>query len=576
VGELSAFRSFYRRATREERGPYSYQERLATAPQLPAVLDAPTGSGKTRAVLLAWLYRRLHADPPTRTATPLRLVYALPMRVLVEQVWQDVRAILDRLGLRDGRVGRHLLMGGHADRDPDHDWVGHPERPAVLVGTVDMLLSRALNRGYAVGRSRWPMEFGLLNSDCLWVLDETQLMDVAAVTAAQLDGLRDRLGTWRRCHTIWMSATVDRRLLSTVDHPEVGPVFSLEAGDLEGELGRRLRARKVLERRAGDVAAAVMAEHAPGTVTLVVHNTVKSAVDTHRTPSRHWPAGGPELVLLHSRFRPPDRARRAALLTEPAPPGGRVVCATQVVEAGVDISARLLVTEVAPWSSIVQRLGRCNRYGELEAGRSGAGRHRRELRWWSGAWRARRCRCSPRPRKWRRRCAGTSTSRRPRRPGRCTCWCTPPIVAGGPPGWTERGLGRREVELASALGRFTAPGVSSEQTPLLLAQGRGRDLARPVFGPGSVWRSLTPFLPMVAIDLHGSHRATSLEQVLRDALPALRDPVEVRSTEGLVRWIEFRRGGPLGVEVSFAGPVEGPWVASHQPPGLGLFLCADQ
>jgi len=41
-----------------------------------------------------------------------------------------------------------------------------------------MLLSRALNRGYGIGRARWPLEFGLLSHDTLWVMDEVQLMDV--------------------------------------------------------------------------------------------------------------------------------------------------------------------------------------------------------------------------------------------------------------------------------------------------------------------------------------------------------------------------------------------------------------
>jgi CRISPR-associated endonuclease/helicase Cas3 len=41
----------------------------------------------------------------------------------------------------------------------------------------------------------------------------------------------------------------------------------------------------------------------------------------------------------------------------------RIIVATQVVEAGVDISATTLVTELAPWSSLVQRFGRCARYG---------------------------------------------------------------------------------------------------------------------------------------------------------------------------------------------------------------------
>ena len=52
-----------------------------------------------------------------------------------------------------------------------------PSNRRFLIGTQDMLLSRALNRGYATGRARWPMEYGLLNHDCLWIMDEIQLMD---------------------------------------------------------------------------------------------------------------------------------------------------------------------------------------------------------------------------------------------------------------------------------------------------------------------------------------------------------------------------------------------------------------
>ncbi len=69
---------------------------------------------------------------------------------------------------------------------------------------------------------------------------------------------------------------------------------------------------------------------------------------------------GMEPVLLHSRFRAPDRAAQQARLARP----DALVVSTQVIEAGVDLSSRLLVTELAPWSSLVQRFGRCNRYGE--------------------------------------------------------------------------------------------------------------------------------------------------------------------------------------------------------------------
>ena len=40
--------------------------------------------------------------------------------------------------------------------------------------------------------------------------------------------------------------------------------------------------------------------------------------------------------------------------------------ATQVVEAGIDLNAAVLITEAAPWPSLVQRAGRCNRTGRVD------------------------------------------------------------------------------------------------------------------------------------------------------------------------------------------------------------------
>ena len=78
----------------------------------------------------------------------------------------------------------------------------------------------------------------------------------------------------------------------------------------------------------------------------------------------------PTLALVHSRFRAADRSREMEKVigAADAHPHGRIVVATQAVEAGVDISAAVLFTELAPWSSLVQRFGRANRYAELPEG----------------------------------------------------------------------------------------------------------------------------------------------------------------------------------------------------------------
>ena len=113
-----------------------------------------------------------------------------------------------------------LMEGENAE-----EWDIYPEREAILVGTQDMLLSRALNRGYAASRARWPIQFGMLHTDCLWVFDEIQLMGAGLATTAQLEAFRRTLpheesepsDASRSGGSVWMSATMQRDWIETVD-----------------------------------------------------------------------------------------------------------------------------------------------------------------------------------------------------------------------------------------------------------------------------------------------------------------------------------------------------------------------
>lgn len=363
---VGGYVKLFEKATGRE--PFPYQRCLAEDPGLPSLVRAPTGAGKTAAAVLGWLYRRrFHPDDRVRAATPRRLVYCLPMRVLVEQTLDAVRAWLKALGITD-EVGAFQLMGGVLEED----WVRSPGRDVALVGTMDMLLSRALNRGYAANRARWPLEFGLINNDCLWIFDEVQLMGNGLASSAQLAAFRQSFGTTHPCPSLWMSATVDPTWLATVDHEPPGSVLTLTDADRSGPLGARLRAPKTLRQVVGgrwpdDGPQAILERHRPGTLTLVVVNTVERACQLHAGLRRDAP-DGLEVRLLHSRFRPPDRRAAVDAALRPIEGMGRIVVATQVVEAGVDTSAATLVTEVAPWTSLVQRFGRCNRFGEHAAG----------------------------------------------------------------------------------------------------------------------------------------------------------------------------------------------------------------
>ena len=183
--------------------PYPYQRELAEGSDLPALLRIPTGAGKTEAAVLGWMYRYLkHEDEAVRSATPRRLVQCLPMRTLVEQTVDRVEEWLKNLGLTD-TISLVTLMGG----EPRSQWYLQPEQPCVVIGTQDMLLSRALNRGYGNSPFMWPVEYGLLNNDCLWVMDEVQIMANGLPTSTQLAGLRNKLQTFGPTQNMWMSAT---------------------------------------------------------------------------------------------------------------------------------------------------------------------------------------------------------------------------------------------------------------------------------------------------------------------------------------------------------------------------------
>ncbi|EQD33265.1 CRISPR-associated helicase Cas3, partial [mine drainage metagenome] len=151
------------------------------------------------------------------------------MRVLVEQTRDNTLLWLEREGLLGGKINQvntnnigkedsyqplweeedkivvTTLMGG----EEDYNWDIYPERDAIIIGTQDMLLSRVLNRGYGMSRYKWPTHFGMLNNDCLWIMDEVQLMGVGLTTSVQLEAFRKHFGTEKGTDTTWMSATIN-------------------------------------------------------------------------------------------------------------------------------------------------------------------------------------------------------------------------------------------------------------------------------------------------------------------------------------------------------------------------------
>ena len=334
-----SFRSFFKAATGLRTDPHEYQANLAECGHLPDILAVPTGCGKTAAAVLSWAWRRRRECPDSdiRQRTPRRLVYCLPMRSLVEQVHDDIVKWFANLGWlqrpQPSTVGYRpnwssdevpvfRLMGG----EEAAEWEAQPEREAVLVGTQDMLLSRALNRGYAMKPYYWPISFGLVNVDALWILDEVQLMGTGRTTSVQLHQFRCSPQHLPRL-SLWMSATIGTNTpihagrqrwtqpapqwMRTPEHKEQD-VTVLGLGDADRKtMSKVLTGSKRVECPATTVGDAALPDEllrhsSGGRLVLVMVNRVVRAQDLFQRVEAlvAHDDGRPEVLLLHSRFRP--------------------------------------------------------------------------------------------------------------------------------------------------------------------------------------------------------------------------------------------------------------------------------
>ena len=346
------YEQFFRHINR--RDPFPYQQRFGVATPQSSKLLIPTGGAKTLAVLMRWLWRH-HQGLPVAT----RLVVVEPMRVLVNQLVGECERIVEASGL-DIKV--HRLMGG----DVDNSWIDYPAQAAIIVGTQDQVLSRCLMRGYASSRWSWPKHFALLHNDCEYFIDETQLMGPGYSTTAWLAVRRAEYETFGSPVVVtWASATLDPTPLEVAELEL--EEWTLDSADYHHlELGGRINKLKRLHlantklgsdssKFSQELATEVLENHDADTLSLVILSQVDRALKTYQQLQNK----GVDTRLLHSRFRRCDRQS----LTDGLLDFKGILVSTQVVEAGVDLDARRLYTDLSSWASFVQRAGRCGRRG---------------------------------------------------------------------------------------------------------------------------------------------------------------------------------------------------------------------
>lgn len=345
----------------EPRGAQQAVLELPADEQL-AVIEAPTGSGKTEAALI-WACRLVEAERVDG------LYFAVPSRSAATELHQRIaRAMTAAHPALQGRVVRAVPGMLDTDCRPDYQpapWaVAAPKRvfaAPVAVGTIDQAMLSQLRVRHA-----W------LRAACLsrhlLVVDEVHASDpyMAAVVESLVKRHLDLGG-----YVLAMSATLGESALARlqrrsrvppedaakVPYPAVrARSTSLPVEPPEGRTSRfELTDMDAAEARAADAAR-------DGACVLMIRSTVPDAVAAYRRIE----GSGVAVMLHHSRYALTDRSflddRLQAILGKDGSREPLVVVATQTAEQSLDIDADLLVTDACPADVLIQRLGRLHRH----------------------------------------------------------------------------------------------------------------------------------------------------------------------------------------------------------------------
>ena len=325
----------------------TFQQRVADSKAAVTLVKAGCGSGKTVA---AWAWgARQHRERQFWLCYPTTGTTTEGYRDYVEGA--DIHGFIEHGRARtDVRLFRLTEGLGDEDvvRDADRLRALRQWGADAITCTVDTVLG--LLQDQRKGLYAWP---GLARSAV--VFDEIHAFD-DAMFGLLLAWLRNLPGV----PVLLMTASLpNSRLLA------LRKVVSEVHGETLSEIEGPADLEQLPRYRCSDVDSIAAARKAldEGGKVLWVSNTVKRCLDAKDGFDVHRPG-----LLYHSRFRYCDRVERHREVIDTfRMEGPALAFTTQVAEMSLDLSADLLVTELAPIPALIQRLGRLNRRATPES-----------------------------------------------------------------------------------------------------------------------------------------------------------------------------------------------------------------
>lgn len=331
---------------------YPFQQKVKSLVQQgrSVVLQAPTGTGKTRAALAPFI-EDFYSDKRSKC------LYQTPLRVLASSFYAEYNALAQRFN-HPTRVLHVTVQTGDQPQDPEF-------QGNLIFATIDQSLSSYLHMPFSLPRRRANLNAGALSGAYL-VFDEFHLFDPEVTLPTVLHAVQ-RLS--RVNPVVLMTATFSAHML----HALAAQLHNAEVvvptpEEIQHILALGGKPRQRIWRAMDEPLTAQLVLDRHKHRSLVICNTVEEARRHYRDIVELTQGSDTEVRLLHSRFLPEDRRRIEDWLRRTfgkdadRTQGSAILVATQVVEVGVDISAEVLHTQLAPVSALIQRAGRCARF----------------------------------------------------------------------------------------------------------------------------------------------------------------------------------------------------------------------
>lgn len=323
------------------------------------LLRAPTGSGKTETAIAPFLFAKaLNLDFPNK------LIYVVPLRTLANSLRQRTEALIERW-TEAHPLQRPIvatLQTGENPEDPRFEG-------DMIFCTIDQLLSSFLSIPYSVGRGSANVNAGAVFASYL-VFDELHLLDPERSFSTVLKLLEQVRGI---VPYLLMTATLTDELSQHIigSTAETGiQRIQITDPDLQAIEGHRCRTFQAMEHPLSAECILEDIEQHQRRRVIVICNTVSQAQGLFQDLEDLNPEGKLAITLLHSRFLPQDRARKESSLKQNFAEGWNeqannqchILIATQVIEAGINITCEVLHSQLCPMNSLLQRAGRCARF----------------------------------------------------------------------------------------------------------------------------------------------------------------------------------------------------------------------